>query len=808
MDIGYANAIKGILSDHGIGKNQFDFKAWLNELLMIDPQAAEKLQYAIAISNLPEKKNWSALTFNEFTDLADGIKNLEFVGRETKNIEINGKKMTTYEAVQKLSAQLYKNIGKKETTFESERSTGKYIQENISDYLGLSTKAQTYIQRMDGGDDFGFMFQALRMDVVQGEAAWAKRSKMEGTKLTQILQKYFFNKLTGVDNLFDKRDAVYFPEIKDSLTKGQILTIAMNYGNKDNKARLNNTKIVQKDGTEIQWNEEIVKKILSTLSESDWNFVQDIWDYLDSFWPEIAKDHLQRFGFIPGKVAPEAFKFKTKDGKEVSMKGGYFPLVYDPERSVKIQGQAEAQRLKELAPANYSIAQTRQGHKEARLRSVGYPLLFDFSSILGRHIEQVSYDLAVGKAIDKSRKIMNHPEFIKAMQETVGSSIYKNLDLWLKDTAVGPNYKDNSYFGRKARFLRTTYTAGRLSLRFSTALMQFTGLAQSKVILGNKYMRRGAVDFVKLNQKESWGAFAAVREKSVFMDSNFDTINRDVATAINASRGRGLIQTANETMMLPMMGAQYMVNVITWLGGYAKGIEEKGMNEKDAVRYADLAVEKSQGSGLSSTLSMIERGTVNSNIRMSETIKIWTTLKSYFYTKMNIAMQRADQTNFKDANEVAKLVGDYVVLFFFDAIITALILGQLPDDDDEDKTKEYAMYFLSQGLSNATAGLPGLDLVAGQLAGYGSTPGAVKELTELGKFGYNTGKILTGNTDENFNWHSYAKSSVTAAAFGVRAGTGLTLPAAQINDFINGMARADRGEDTSALDYLRYNPNK
>lgn len=789
IDVEYLNAIRAILGRYGIGRGSFDINRWLLNIKDADPDLYDQLSQVVEVHS-QQAKPYKSLTVDEFYELAAAVDNLIGVEKRRKEVEVLGKKVLVDEAVDQIAQSIETNFKPLPQTQEGRAKFGFKASREWGRYLGLFKMMETYVQAMDGGQVTGTVHKFLRSEILQAESAFVKRSMESAKEFDEIAEKYYKD-----ESLADRKDAISIPQIGDSYTRLEIITVALNSGNEGNLDRL-------RDGR--GWKDEQIDAVLSYMREKDWQFVQDVWRMINKRWPSIAKDHRERYGYIPAKVQPLSAVRVTADGKTVDVEGGYFPIAYDAELSAAAAQAETQQSLKDFGPVRYAKAQTRQGHKKERASTVkGRPLNLNGLAVISRHLNQVDYDLSMGKAIEDVNKIIRHPRFQQAVTDYMGADVYQDFDLWLKDTAVGPLYSDTSWLGRKARWMRTTYTGTRLALRFATFAVQFTGLTNSIVGVGPKWMGIGLQQFTKLSSMgDPFGAYKAVREKSVFMETNFATLNRDIGDTVAKLEGKsGKVAKSNKAMLFPMMGAQYTVNTITWLGAYNRGLAE-GMPEAEAIRYADLQVERTQGSGLVSTLSKIQRGTLGPNIRLSEFVKVWTTLRSYFYTKMNLAMQRTRQTAQNPTpKEVTRLLGDYMLLFWIEAIVADFLLGRLPDDEDDDEAA-LGMYLLNAGATTAAAGAPGLDLLYGKTQGFESTPASARVIDDTATLLTDIPKIFDGERDPN--WYSIARHSVTAGAYGVKGATGLTLPAAQINDYIRGLEKAANGEDASVLDYLRY----
>ena len=68
---------------------------------------------------------------------------------------------------------------------------------------------------------------------------------------------------------------------------------------------------------------------------------------------------------------------------------------------------------------------------------------------------------------------------------------------------------------------------------------------------------------------------------------------------------------------------------MTWMAGYHKAVNERGLGHDDAILYADSVVENAQTSGLFSDRSALERGTINNRAVQSQFIRIWTTSENF-----------------------------------------------------------------------------------------------------------------------------------------------------------------------------------
>ena len=154
-----------------------------------------------------------------------------------------------------------------------------------------------------------------------------------------------------------------------------------------------------------QVTEAQLDSLIENASKRDMDFVQSVWDYLDSYWGEIVSGTQRRRGFTPEKV--KATAIETPHG---TYAGGYFPLRYDNDKGVNdpAAGSTEgaiAQRRYGRAMASH----TRHDHTEQRVGSQGRPVLLDLF-VTHSHMDQVAYDLELGDAISETLSLIHISE--------------------------------------------------------------------------------------------------------------------------------------------------------------------------------------------------------------------------------------------------------------------------------------------------------------------------------------------------------------------------------------------------------------
>ena len=164
-----------------------------------------------------------------------------------------------------------------------------------------------------------------------------------------------------------------------SLNKEERLGIALNLGNEGNMQRL-----LDGEG----WTKQQLDPVLDTLTKEDWDFVQNIWDYFESFRPAIAAKERRVYGREPEWVEPTPIQ--TKYGQ---YPGGYYPIKYDTRSSGASQQFQEAENAKQMMQNAFTASTTRRSFTKSRAREVvGRPLLYSFQGIY-QGTEEIIHDL-------------------------------------------------------------------------------------------------------------------------------------------------------------------------------------------------------------------------------------------------------------------------------------------------------------------------------------------------------------------------------------------------------------------------------
>lgn len=729
LEGGYIEQIDALLDQYdfrALGKKQIERAESLTAFVqrMTDAGRAGELAIDQRVIDRAKKVHYSRLSVDELRGLFDTIANLDHLGRFKKSLIDAAQKREHDAVVDGVLAEIDANIDgtpPSRTPNAAERSAKKG-----RDFLNATLNADTLLRELDGFKDLGPSWMAMKSDIDQGMYRLTERRLEMGKAFDAIYSAY---STTEKADMAMKRanDALGVP-----MSKWDLLALAMNMGNVDNFERVTNPKAVG------HFAAADIEVALSELDERDWKTVQGTWDYINSFWPEIAAKEKRQTGVEPKKV-----EAKLMVNAPSFVTGGYYPIKYDSRLSGLTQDFNQKELAESLMGGMFGKAQTKNGHVEARKTTSRQPVLLDLS-VGHQHVEQVLYDLEIGEAVTNSWKVLHDPRVRSAFINTGKQSDFDALEIWQQDVASG----DRAMAGGLqsfARHIRTGFTFSRLAFNVSTALIQPSGLIQSAVVIGKKEVAKGTLEYLRNPAKwvaDVTASSAMMRERKLTFDRDINNAVGDLALShdgtswvsekanwISPVLGKATIGASikwekfQREIIMPasfymMQAVQfYVVDMPTWVSAYQKELAAS-QDEAKAIIHADAMTKRAQGSGLISDRGMLERGTLNRNARQQELPKLLTALGSYMFAKGNIAYEQYTKTDFKNPAQVMSFAVDIVMLFTLESLAYAAVKGGLPGED-EDEPEDWAKWIAKQTLFSAMSTVPGFRELSGAMQGYG-----------------------------------------------------------------------------------------
>lgn len=657
----------------------------------IDEQQEQGFDPAVSqdLIDQARKQHYTLVTMDEFRGLKDAVKSIEHLGRLKK-------KLLTAKDKREFDAIIDAAVTSIETNSRGKR--GKKIETDLPQDKAAKAAGQFYawhlklaeiLRRMDGGKDNGAMWQLLMRPL---NAASDNETEMR-RQATAHLSELFNNLQSQEGKLYQQEE---IPGIELPMSKMGRLMVALNLGNDVNRMRV-------KQG--YGWTDEQIDAIVGDLTEADWVFVQSIFDFINSYWPEITAKQERVNGVKLEKV--EATPILTPFGE---IPGGYFPLKYDTEQSPRAQQDATADAAKDAMRGARARATTRRGHLEQRAEEVNRPVTLSFSTIF-QHVDQVLHDIAMHEFLIDSAKVLNDKRIQTTIVDHYGIEFYKQITNAMQSVAAG-DVPATNIAESAANWLRTGSSIAAMGWKMWTAMLQPIGLTQSMQRIGVKWVGRGIAKWMggqrQMESTTQWihsvSPMMRHRGAGLTLQREINDIRNKISKEswfteqmAKAAQTIGLEQAPDvaSSFFWLIAKAQMVADIPTWLGQYEKSMAE-GLLESEAIAVADQAVLDSQGGGQVKDLAGLQRG--------GPFFKLWTNFYSYFNVTMNRSAAAIASTDFKSPASVGQMAVDLMLLQTLPATLTALMAlllkGGCDDADLECIGKKVAEEQVSYLLGN------------------------------------------------------------------------------------------------------------
>lgn len=638
-----------------MGTRQESLAQWIasNDMAEIDDRLADESW----------SKPYHAMTVAEVQMLQDALRNIKTLAYQEFQVLVNGRMVDKQAAAQAIVESIQANNNLKPLLLSGSKLDAKDKAINaLKGFDATLVKIESVINWMDGGKVDGPAHRYLWDPLAQAQT---KRYDMT-VKIAAPLQEAFRQMPESIRHNLD--ETVLVEGFNQPLSRRQLISILLNMGNE-----VNQTKLVKG----YNWTHEQLLAAVGKLTTEEAQFVQGLWDTVSSVWPEMVALEKRTTGVEPKKQEIRAFTLYNDQGQVTAeLKGGYWPLKYDPQGSTDVgMKQNAADRLLQGSAARPGTS--RSAVKE-RTNFVG-ELLLDFEHILTAHINDVIMDLSHREALNTVDKMIRMPEVKMAIQEAFGPAYYQQFQPWLK-TIAGDNSSAAamglSVWSRAAMAIRSNTIAAVLGFKFTSTIVQFADVAR---VLGpgdyrvkSRYFTSAFLQLVG-SPKET---IAMVRDLSGEMRHRADNLDRDVRETLNRMTGQQSLRDRwNRAAFKGLAFMDALISVPAWLGAYQQAMAEHGDSDK-AVAEADRVVRLKLMSGNPKDLIAAQRD--------NEMMKLVT---------MFLGDASSGYNMMRNAGHKAKGLKGFVTQFtpaamvvMAGAVIGDLLKGAGPDDD-EDETK-------------------------------------------------------------------------------------------------------------------------
>jgi hypothetical protein len=664
------------------------------------------------IRNEAYKTSYKNLTINELQGLHDSVKNITALARLKNKLLKNETNRNLNEAVDEAVASIDENSkGKRKKTIETRRPEDELTRLGAG-FLADHRKLASYMREFDGFKDNGVMFNLITRPI--NEAANKETEMIEAATIE--LNKIF--DIYSQKERFDFGKKTYIPEIETSLSKEAMLVVAFNWGNPDNQQKI-------MDG--YGWSKEQVEAILGMLDDKDGDFLNSIFAYIDTFWPEIKAMSERVDGVAPEKVEGAAFKLKS--GKEII--GGYYPIKYDERQEPRAYANLAKEAAKQSMQGASVRASTRSGHRKERVAGVEMPIRLDLG-VAFEHVSTVAHDLSHYEMLIDMNRILGSKRLQSAIIQNYGDIAYGQIRDAISDIAAG-NVPAQMTTEKVYNRLRAGVSISAMGWNLMTTMQQPLGLTQSIFRVGPKWVGLGLKKWIG-DAFRMQSTVEVVHEKSSFMRLRHKTQQREIAEIRNKLTDSKFKTDVYESFFYLIGKGQMIADIPTWMGAYEKAVAEQvdkalspEQQEKQAIALADQAVIDSQGSGHIKDLAQIQRG--------SPFFKIWTSFYSYFSVTYNLNVEAFGKTNFRRPESIGRLGVDLLIINSLPALLTTIVSAGLRGDAED--PEKLAKKIAADQLNYLMGQMIGVREIGSAMAGYQGYqgPAGTRFFSEFGKLG-------------------------------------------------------------------------
>lgn len=696
------------------------------------------------LENLAEPISLSELSTADLKDLRTGIKSLAHIGRAERTI-LDGQER---KRVQETVNECTENMGKiTQTKYLTDREKAEFIGGIVDKTRGvvaLMTQMRDLFRRADGytkegtGPNSKYITQRIH------------DAQVRELGLTDSFQKEFSSiwQPIAIHSNFTKEFVIEGIQLPKELmrrwggkfSKDRVIAVALNMGNKGNLDALMKG---------YGWTMEDLGKIISTLSEEELFAVQKTWDMLERLRPHLEKTYKEMNGVDMKLVEAQAITVTSKEGANITLRGGYYPLQFDPELAQSI---GEKEKIDNILNANAFLPAkptVRKGMTMARTGSKKPPLL-SFVSVVSRHLEDSIKYATHAAAVRDVYKIVSNAEYRDSFVSAFGSQAYEQIAPWLKACAT-INREPTHELKKFAKFLTSRGSLFAMGLSLRTSWMQFTSIGSSIKVDGLGNFMNGCWMFITKPRETA----RMVKEMSAYMNNRTKIYDKTVAdtlgkynpnaTALRVGNHIFTRQQFDSACFALTAMADMAVAVPTWLGKYNAEIK-KGLTEQDAIRKADEAVIMAQGSGMTmdTTSLMREKGAWEFLLMFMSFAMNWQNRQRFYFAGYKEYL-KGNQSEIDHKEFFSHIALEWIM----PPVLTVAMLSLQDDDYTLEEAKDDLM---NEAVSYWLMGVPIIrDIYSG--IGYGAKFGetAASKGIELGKQIYKDMRKMQEGKDMSYS---------------------------------------------------------
>ena len=632
-----------------------------------------------------DRKDYNEMQMDRFQDMVEAMHVLYKASRRdyeaTTIKDRNGKVISQEEAALKLVQAIGVDNSFNPLQDSNNQTDAKSKAKSLAkDALLYLTKAETIFNRFSGD-----WMQLVYEPINQGANKELTMRQEACKTFSKIYNMYSLEEWQAM-----RSDRVFTIGLTTNFTREQLICMALNWGNKEGRKRVLATinKSAKNEADVID--EYTMQSVLeSSLTEKDWNFIEAVWEQLDSYWAERNKVQENLYGQGLGKV--QALPFNI-NGRQI--KGGYYPIVYDPKLSIRASDLAADDIVKQALSGSSTFG-IGMGSTKSRVSEVKGQQLALRLDVWPQAVTEAIHHIAMREAATDVYKLITHPAVQQAVQQKYGMETYNIIRQWSKDVWKTDVQKAD-IINRTLEQMRKNSAFAVMAMRTGTAILNVLNVFPMMHQIG-KINTLKAITGFGLGFYKGTDTYARNRQfvfdKSPMMRDRMNTIDRDMQqdmklevgqdTSLIRERATHAKEKFNRFGYWFITETDLMFSMALWKHGYDESMRkqiEAGMTdvkqmEQNAISDADTNVRAVFGSGqVKDQVAMQRKNTLVGQL---------TPFYSYSSTVLNALIKAGYRV--KDHGDYMALINAtlyWVVLqTLAETVYRSAVAGELDDPD-------------------------------------------------------------------------------------------------------------------------------
>ena len=632
-----------------------------------------------------ERKDYNEMQMDQFQDMVEAMNILYKASRRdyeaTTIKDRSGKVISQEDAALKLVQAIGVDNSFNPLQDLNNQTDAKSKAKSLAkDALLYLTKAETIFNRF-GGDWMQLVYEPIN----QGANKELTMRQEACKTFSKIYNMYSLEEWQAM-----RSDRVFTIGLTTNFTREQLICMALNWGNKEGRKRVLATinKSAKNEADVID--EYTMQSVLeSSLTDKDWNFIEAIWTQLDSYWTERNKVQENLYGQGLGKV--QALPFNI-NGRQI--KGGYYPIVYDPKLSIRASDLAADDIVKQALSGSSTFG-IGMGSTKSRVSEVKGQQLALHLDVWPQAVTEAIHHIAMREAATDVYKLITHPAVQQAVQQKYGMETYNMIRQWSKDVWKTDVQKAD-IINRTLEQMRKNSAFAVMAMRTGTAILNVLNVFPMMHQIGRMNTLKAITSF-GLGFYKGTDTYARNRQfvfdKSPMMRDRMNTIDRDMQqdmrlevgqdTSLIRERATHAKEKFNRFGYWFITETDLMFSMALWKHGYDESMRkqiEAGMTdvkqmEQNAISDADTNVRAVFGSGqVKDQVAMQRKNTLVGQL---------TPFYSYSSTVLNALIKAGYRV--KDHGDYMALINAtlyWVVLqTLAETVYRSAVAGELDDPD-------------------------------------------------------------------------------------------------------------------------------